>query len=887
MTKFDSDFDYLLLLGIDPDQALRAPATLSEGIKARKKEWTAQALNPLYAANARLNLERAREFDGILAVPDALAAYIHHVKECRIALRGEHEAALMLLVALAVGEKRELTAKQRELIIKEAKADGLPESLLDEILKSRSIPLVGVKPKQASAEPVAKLPLQAPALDGTIMSDIQSWLKILNKKSLYELLDQPSTTPPPRLISAAQLLFAHWSKVLPKTNTCTAWEKTLQSCLTYLKDADSKAKYDRAIFNQKVLKLASRIDLVLAGSTFGPEEQANIIRMGVQEFGFIEAVVEKCLAAQMATRGVSSESKATIVVQVQGQIRCKRCGIWNGAKQAQCRECASSLHRKCDNPSCRASPMPVDAKACPSCGLPVARAVRYRTLLRLADAFLDGGHHQAALSVCQHASQTHPGPAIDERLARSARIRELASTVKTQAASQSWLAVTATLKELIKLAPRMDLPGIPSLEKITQYLVESIDKIRAVPADADPVEAAKIYLAHLRRWTDCDEAFQKLRTITRRWESDRDPRRASQLVGKLLEIRPGDAELKATLVRLEPEMRRAEVLEAEKQVAAAEYLAAVREGRLLAAERSLQAIETTSHAGMSLPGSDELRRTLLEVRREVVELKQLAATQMLTDAVIDRSLTLLRRCRDQREILTTLQTAAIAPPSPPESLSIRREGNRRLLSWRPAGSGKRPTAYVVQRSIARPGSRQVDPPFQTFYEGDALHVSDDEVAHGGVILRYMVHAVARGRIEVDGTTIRTFEVTSAPSAFKGVLIWQEVMNFRSSRVGRSLEFTWFTPPGSRSVLIERWPGGPDDYGLGATILPATAEGRLVDEGLGEGMVHTYRISCVYDGPDGEFRTPGVSLTDGVVALASKPRDSSSNLGSGTPSSNGS
>ena len=129
---------------------------------------------------------------------------------------------------------------------------------------------------------------------------------------------------------------------------------------------------------------------------------------------------------------------------------------------------------------------------------------------------------------------------------------------------------------------------------------------------------------------------------------------------------------------------------------------------------------------------------------------------------------------------------------------------------RPPRAG-RPTAYVVQRSITRPGSRQVDPPFQTIYEGDALYFSDDEVAHGGVVLRYMVHAVARGRIEVEGTDVRTYETASAPSAFHGVLIWQEVMNLRSTRRDRALELTWFVPTGARQVLIERWPGGPNDH----------------------------------------------------------------------------
>ena len=59
----------------------------------------------------------------------------------------------------------------------------------------------------------------------------------------------------------------------------------------------------------------------------------------------------------------------------------------------------------------------------------------------------------------------------------------------------------------------------------------------------------------------------------------------------------------------------------------------------------------------------------------------------------------------------------------------------------------------------------------------------------------MVHAVARGRIEVEGTTIRTYETVSAPAAFDGVLIWQEVMNLRSARRDRALELTWFVPTG--------------------------------------------------------------------------------------------
>jgi hypothetical protein len=67
------------------------------------------------------------------------------------------------------------------------------------------------------------------------------------------------------------------------------------------------------------------------------------------------------------------------------------------------------------------------------------------------------------------------------------------------------------------------------------------------------------------------------------------------------------------------------------------------------------------------------------------------------------------------------------------------------------------------------------------------------------------------------------------------------------------------------VLIERWPGGPDHRPPDAITLVPTAEGRLRDEGLPTGAVFSYRIRCTFDGPDGEFRTPGVTLTDSAPA----------------------
>src|SRR5262249_9693078 len=159
----------------------------------------------------------------------------------------------------------------------------------------------------------------------------------------------------------------------------------------------------------------------------------------------------------------------------------------------------------------------------------------------------------------------------------AARVRVLAVAARTQAAEQAWTACMATLKELAMVAPRMTVTGAPTLEKLTQYVAELTEKFRAGPPDSPAVEPARVHRATLRRRSAGEEVFQKLRQLCTRLEAERAPRRAVVVAGKLLELRPGSAEIKATVSRLEPLAREAEAREAERAVAEREYLTAVRE----------------------------------------------------------------------------------------------------------------------------------------------------------------------------------------------------------------------------------------------------------------------------------------------------------------------
>ena len=52
--RFDPSFDYLELLELEPAEASRlGPKGLRDRIRQKKKEWTAQEVNPLYQQSAR------------------------------------------------------------------------------------------------------------------------------------------------------------------------------------------------------------------------------------------------------------------------------------------------------------------------------------------------------------------------------------------------------------------------------------------------------------------------------------------------------------------------------------------------------------------------------------------------------------------------------------------------------------------------------------------------------------------------------------------------------------------------------------------------------------------------------------------------------------------
>jgi tetratricopeptide (TPR) repeat protein len=863
MPAFDESFDYLTMLGLDPGRiALQDTSEVRDAIRRKRKEWTAQAINPLYQQQARANLERAKQFEQILDNPPALQAYVAYQQEVQETRRHQQERQVAPWLAAAAGPKgKTITVAQRELVLKAAEERGIPPQVVDAAVKSRGL---RVAEDGAAVQPAAALPYLRPALDRALLTQIHNHLRVLEKKSFYELLDLPPTAAPGRIVSTARMAYERWSKTLPKTSECVAWEKGLQACMTYLKDDEAKRQYDHALFNHRLDEYLWRIDLVLAAGALSRDSQILLARIGVQEFGFSQGIANQCITQRAASRGVTATKPLIVKVELPAQAQCPRCHGWNSERARHCVHCSASLERRCRNPAC-GQPLAPGAKQCDSCALSVGRAGQYVELLRLVDALLDAGSYQPALEACQLAEQILPTPEIAARVERAGRLKALTTSVRTAAADKQWNRVHDELSKLNALAPKLSHPGLPKLDDVAQYLVQMRRRIEKFAEMADPRSAAKSFLDVLAQWTDSPEALNRLWQLAESLESQGDAETALEIVNRLASLQPLNEEFQARSLRLGRKVTQVrEWTEMIEQPLGA-FRRALADRRLYAAERALLTLEELDYTKPVEREAAELRARLAEIRAEVAAIRELGPREGTRDEFIRRTLALLEKCRDCREAVAALQAASPDPPGAPREISVQVYGTRRTISWAAPAEGKAPEAFVLQRSVLRPGTRLRDQPFETLYEGPELHFVDDDVLYGGSIVRYTVHSVQRGSLRVEGHVLRDFEVASPPVAAEPILIWQEPHGARAVRRDGLIELRWHPPAGARQVLIERWRGGRGDRPENAQLVAAAAPDRLIDREVVAGETCSYRLYCIYDGPQGDFITPGVIVTETVAA----------------------
>lgn len=871
---FDDNFDYLTLLGLNPATVAFQPIDeVHEAIRRKKKEWTGLAINPLYQQQARANLERAKQFARILDAPEALQAYLNYQVAVQAERREAQESVVAELLAHAIGSgRRVVTTGQWELLKAACDDRQVPPGVLDGLLEARRIRVVEDPPATGTT-----IPYQQPALDRAVLSQVNGHLRILGKASFYELVDLPVDSPPAKIVATAHILYDRWSKSLPKTSECVAWEKSLQACLTFLKDDDAKARYDRALFNRRLDEFLWRVDLALASGHFTKDDFVQVATVGVREFGLSNETVNQSVRLRAAARGLSMTKPVQMVVDTTGLEKCQRCFRYSPANERRCGQCGCEFDSVCHNPACAQRLSPQD-KTCRHCGLKASRGVQYRELMRLADMLLNSGDAAGAQQACVVARRILASGEVERLLERCNSLRALAVSVRRAAAARRWSQVEHELPQLLALAPAFSQPGFPQVEQVAGYLARQRERLAQIPSETDAQAQADVCLEMLNRWTDSHELQSRLLNLAETLEAAGRHEPALAIVRRLAELSPEHSQLGERVSRLSQQA--AEVRE--KSNAQARLLEGFRQAfaadRLYAADRLAGEIDQAGAAAQIASTLPTLRARLSRVRTELEAIREATARQAAPDELIDRHLDLLTNCRDCRESLAALQALQPAAPAPPLELRVRVQGTRRVLSWCAPAGGRPPTMYVIERSVQKPGTgRATESAWRTLGESIQMLFLDDEVLHSGAIVRYAVRAARRGTLAVGGSVLQEFSVASEPVFAEPLVLWQEALGLRTRVMPDRVELSWHTPAGARQVLVERWAGLRDDRPERADLLPTPAASRCVDAFESAAGPRCYRVWCVYDGPQGDMLTPGtiVSVVPGGPPVVEPVREPNS------------
>ncbi|QEH32066.1 Outer membrane protein assembly factor BamB [Aquisphaera giovannonii] len=329
-------------------------------------------------------------------------------------------------------------------------------------------------------------------------------------------------------------------------------------------------------------------------------------------------------------------------------------------------------------------------------------------------------------------------------------------------------------------------------------------------------------------------------------------------LGVSIRLRPGDVRFRTELARLAQAAAERARQEAEAQRLLDEYEDAVKRRRLYSAASLLARLESAGVAS-----DEEMGRTLelrlARIRGELASIDEVARDPALALRALERYAAVLRSCADCSEALLGVRTLPVAAPPAPIHVEATRHGEARRLTWQVQGSAPPGCVYRVLRACTAPGPPPTEYPegsFQLIFEGPETVHADIERLPAGSIVAYAVMAVLRGTIRVHGKPVREYEAASGAGMSAPVLLWNEVRSLRIDAEANTVRLSFLPPGGSRQVVVERWVGGPEDRPASPTVLAGSSTGAIDDGVFEPGACHTYRAFAVYDGPAGDFHTPG-------------------------------
>jgi molecular chaperone DnaK (HSP70) len=400
--------NFFILLGLNPNDVWEQ-TVFNSALKAKRSEWSRQgSWAGQKALIAKQNLALIPEINRIMA-DEALR--ITEAVEARAILASEREARFQIFEGQLAFINRASSIEEADLnkIIIEFQDILTP----DEIKAYIKVPInmATIKNEQMI------LPL-----DSSMVRRVADLLQIVKLKTLYDVLQLPTSARVLELYRAAEDLYKTTVRRMPKTAEVTAITELAGLAMEVFKSEDMRRRYDESLRQGTIDVLLQAIDAVVSRSAKKRLEPDQVILFleNARQIGWAQ---EEALS-QLKAFGLKHKWSIELPDTLTPKVKCGKCGELNNKSNKKCTNCAYDLYIEC--PTCGES-IASDQGKCGNCGFNIGYRVLVDGQLEVMESMIkvgDLGNFTASFSELERTWQ--PRKANE----RSQKIEELKQRAK-------------------------------------------------------------------------------------------------------------------------------------------------------------------------------------------------------------------------------------------------------------------------------------------------------------------------------------------------------------------------------------------------------------------------------------------------------------------------
>ena len=294
-----------------------------------------------------------------------------YIGDIRVVMADENqrraEAAAALLLIATDREEKEGEFKQQLAFInaKDAIEQAELDKFIDDFQDIYSAEYIKSQVSVQIASPDAHGSAPDQFLDPSIAKNIADLLSIVNKSSLYDLLNLSDATATQELHRAAEDLYRDVVKQLTKTAEVTALTELAGLAQTVFQSEEMRKRYDETQRRASLDFLLADLDIVMNRATTKEVQagQVNLFLEKAQKAGW-----KRDDAYNRLREHARQRKWALAPTEVEARIRCRNCSRLNARDRTLCAECGQSLYDIC--PDC-GQKVPAEDRICNNCGFPV------------------------------------------------------------------------------------------------------------------------------------------------------------------------------------------------------------------------------------------------------------------------------------------------------------------------------------------------------------------------------------------------------------------------------------------------------------------------------------------------------------------------------------